>query len=311
MDVNAKCYYDAAAQLPSEFSCALLRLPETLAVGVTEIRLRSGRPVVLTTADKLYFIRTDGKPELEQSPYTLKTSHSDIDACFHAVCAYSVHTFENCIAQGFVPLSGGHRVGVCGTAVYTQGNHFNVKNITSLNIRIARIHLKQCSPELTQLLQKEGSMLLVGSPGSGKTTLLRAALSVLSDKEQKIAVVDERFEIAPVEATGFVADLPVNCDIMSGYPKHIGMLHALRSMGPDVIVCDEIGSMEDVYAVESIANAGVRLIAAVHANSIKAMQKRPQTRALLATGAFRWIVLLKGSAAPGAVEEVCDVCDCD
>ena len=309
--MNGKCSYDAAAPLPSEFSCALLRVSERVAACVTEIRLRSGRPVVLTTTEELYFVRSDGKAEFALCPYTLRTTHSDIDACFHAVCAYSVHAFQNCIAQGFVPLSGGHRVGVCGTAVYTEDGHFTLKNITSLNIRIARTHLKQCSPDLTKLLQKSGSILLSGSPGSGKTTLLRAALTVLSDMGQKISVVDERFEIAPIEANGFIGEIPVNCDIMSGYPKHIGMMHALRSMGPDVIVCDEIGSMEDVRAVESITNAGVRLIAAIHAENVHAMKQRPQTRALLETGAFRWIVFLSGAAAPGVIEEVCDVCACN
>lgn len=102
-------------------------------------------------------------------------------------------------------------------------------------------------------------LLIAGAPGSGKTTLLRAVLAELSAAGRKTAVVDERFEIAPVEQSGFCTRLPQHCDVLSGYPKHIGMQHALRALAPDVIVCDEVGAMEDIAAITQAANAGVGL----------------------------------------------------
>ncbi|MEG2164879.1 MAG: hypothetical protein RRY96_01200 [Ruthenibacterium sp.] len=38
---SAKGYYEAAAQLPCALSYALLRVEESIAVSITEIRLRS------------------------------------------------------------------------------------------------------------------------------------------------------------------------------------------------------------------------------------------------------------------------------
>lgn len=299
-------YYEAAAQLPHELAQFLLRLPEPCAERVTEIRIRSGRPVCLSVPDGALFIsRANGvctRPEAD----AVRTPHTLVSECFYAVCGYSVHSFEDAIAKGFVPMPGGHRAGVCGTAVFAADG-FALKNITGINVRIARTRLGICPPELLAVLQEPPVGLLVaGAPGSGKTTLLRAVIAALSAAGQKVAVVDERFELLPVSSSGFAAVPPLFCDVLSGYPKHIGMQHALRALGPAVLVCDEVGTMEDVAAIESAANAGVGLVATIHAANARALSRRPQYRALLATGVFDKVAFLQGSQAPGRLAEVCD-----
>ncbi|MEG2930714.1 MAG: ATPase, T2SS/T4P/T4SS family, partial [Ruthenibacterium sp.] len=288
------------------------RVPETMAAAVTEVRLRSGRPVVLSTAGGSVLVRNDGYPTSERTGTLLCTSHSMLEACFHAVCAYSVHSYQGCIAQGFVPLSGGHRAGVCGTAICAENGMETLKNVTSLNIRIARTALLHCDARIADiLLHKKGGLILAGEPGSGKTTVLRAMLFALSEQGVKAAVVDERFEIAPVEQSGFALEMPLHCDVLSGYPKHIGMLQALRSLAPDVLLCDEIGSFEDVHAIEQAANAGVRMVVTLHGTNLQALRQRPQARAVLETGAFDFAVFLHGKKTPGEVREVLNLAtDC-
>ncbi|MEG2834389.1 MAG: stage III sporulation protein AA, partial [Ruthenibacterium sp.] len=98
-------------------------------------------------------------------------------------------------------------------------------------------------------------------------------------------------------------------DILSGFTKSAGMLQALRGLSPDVIVCDEVGTQEDATAIERVANGGVRMIATVHASDLAASLQRPQMRILLQTGAFSHLVLLRGAAAPGEIQEVISVAD--
>ncbi|MEG1074383.1 MAG: ATPase, T2SS/T4P/T4SS family [Ruthenibacterium sp.] len=309
---SAKGYYEAAAQLPCALSYALLRVKESIAVSITEIRLRSNRPVVLTTPTASFFVDTDGNVVLTAVSMSslLTTSHAQMQTCFHAVCAYSVHSFQNCIAEGFVPLSGGHRVGLCGMATDADKSTVQTENITSLNIRIARVFLYCDNAELKALLyESNGGILLIGAPASGKTTLLRSVLSMLSKDGKRVAAVDERFEIAPLEQNGFVTVPPLHCDILSGFAKPAGMMQALRGLSPDVIVCDEVGTMEDAKAIEAVANGGVRMIATIHAADFAALRKRPQMQALLQTGAFCHLVLLTGSAKPCEIKEVISVAD--
>jgi stage III sporulation protein AA len=235
----------------------------------------------------------------------LQTPHALVSECFYAVCGYSVQSFEHAIAEGYVPMPGGHRVGICGTAV--RAEFFSVKNITGLNLRVARGKIRQCPPVLQAALQDTPvGLLIAGAPGSGKTTLLRAVLSQLSAQGKKVAVVDERMELLPVAATGFALVPPLHCDVLSGYPKHVGMQHALRSLGPDVLVCDEIGALKEVAAVEQAANAGVGIVATMHAQTVHELARRPQFQALLRTGAFTHVALLAQAGAPGQVTGVYD-----
>ncbi len=308
MDKNAQSYFNAVAQLPQSISNVLSCVPQDLAKKVTEIRLRSNRPLVLTTTQGYLLLDRNGNVMPSLSINTFCTSHDDINECFKAVCAYSVHSYQNYIINGFVPLKGGHRVGISGTAVCDNDKIDTIKNVSSLNVRIARTEITDCDNKIKLLLQKNnGGIILAGEPGSGKTTVLRSVMRHLSDAGKRVVVIDERFEIAPVSPTGFALAVPMNCDIMSGYPKHIGMIQAVRSLAPDVILCDEIGSFADVNAVKMAANAGVDLFITMHGNNINTIKRRPQAKAILQTGAFSSIAFLHSNKIPGVVREVFSV----
>ena len=171
-------FYHAASQLPGAVSQALMRIPPRWAGDITEIRLRSGRPVSLSTPSGARFVSIDGGWREKPDTGVLSTPHTLVQNCFQAICGYSVHSFADCIANGFVPLPGGHRAGVCGTAFVDGSGTFTLKNITSINLRVARTGLCACDAVLRPLLCAPGvGLLIAGAPGSGKTTLLRAVLA--------------------------------------------------------------------------------------------------------------------------------------
>ena len=124
-------FYHAASQLPGAVSQALMRIPPRWAGDITEIRLRSGRPVSLSTPSGARFVSIDGGWREKPDTGVLSTPHALVQNCFQAICGYSVHSFADCIANGFVPLPGGHRAGVCGTAFVDGNGTFTLKNITS------------------------------------------------------------------------------------------------------------------------------------------------------------------------------------
>lgn len=271
---------------------AIDRLPD--AGAMEELRLRCGQPPACRIAGKEHALPlAPVTPELLRGILEQATQRS----------AYSMQEMTRC---GFVTLPGGHRLGICGTAVVQNGTITALREPSSLNLRIARQPDGIADRLRDALWARPQSVLLCGAPGSGKTTLLRAVLAELSAAGRKTAVVDERFEIAPVEQSGFCTRLPQHCDVLSGYPKHIGMQHALRALAPDVIVCDEVGAMEDIAAITQAANAGVGLVVTIHAPDAETLRRRPQYTALLQTGAFRHVAFLKGKETPGRISEVVD-----
>lgn len=301
-------FYHAAAQLPADVARPLRRIVPDTAKNITEIRLRSGRPAVLSTPTGTRFVTSGGQLTRHPGPDALFTDHALLQICFQAVCGYSVHSFFESIASGFVPMPGGHRAGVCGTAYIDSDGVFTLKNITSVNVRVARTSICACDARLVPLLRAARVGLIVaGEPGSGKTTLLRAIMAQLSHLGRKTAVVDERCEIAPVGPAGFCSPPPVHCDVLSGYPKHIGMQHALRALAPEVLICDEVGAVEEIGAIAQAANAGVGLVVTMHAPDLAALRRRPQYAALLQTGAVSDVAFLRGRAAPGVLSEVVHV----
>ena len=154
----------------------------------------------------------------------------------------------------------------------------------------------------------EGGLLLVGAPSSGKTTVLRDIARQLSTGSlgaiRRVAVIDERGELA-----GVYKGIPGNflgpcCDVLDGYPKAQGILQAVRSLAPDCILCDEIGSEEDTRSLLQCLHAGVTVIASIHAGSSEEFMKRKQAELLMRAGAFETVAFLKSRKEPGTVAEL-------
>ena len=187
-------------------------------------------------------------------------SQKEILQILEKLCNSSIYAYKNQICEGFITVKGGHRVGITGTAVVENEKVINLKYITSLNFRIAREVLNCSNKILGQIINKEVNSiyttLIVSPPGMGKTTILRDAIRRISNgvpeinfKGKTCGVVDERGEIAAMYQGIPQNDVGIRTDVVENISKSKGMKMLIRSMAPEVIACDEIGSKDDVEAI--------------------------------------------------------------
>lgn len=308
MQGDAKPFLEVCGYLPPLLRATLEKLPRPVQEGLHEIRLRAGKPVCLFDGRASYVLCRDGSFS-EQAAKAYLLSRNELEETFRSLCEYSVHSFQEEIRQGFLTLRGGHRAGLCGTCLMDQGRLVGVKEISSLNLRIAR-ERPGCAGELARRLFGSGlcSVLLVGQAGSGKTTLLRDLIRQLSDglcgTAYKVAAVDERGELAAMWHGVSQNRLGRNTDVYHLYPKHIGMSMAVRTLSPQVVACDEIGTEDDLEALLQSMNAGAAVLATVHGAGLEEVRRRGKLSCLPEAGVFDYAVILSGSGTPGSVREI-------
>ncbi|MDD7209463.1 MAG: stage III sporulation protein AA [Lachnospiraceae bacterium] len=269
-------------------------------VPVTEIRLRSGLPLCIGTETGSFFVKMDGTLG-SRAENSFIISPEDLTIVFERISQYSVFAFKEDIGNGFITLKGGHRVGLCGQYFYDGERAGQLKNISSLNIRIAR-EVRDCAlPVLPWLFsgQRFCHTLLISPPGVGKTTCLRDLIRLLSDGTKyfpgkNISVVDERSEIGNRTREGMGFYLGSRTDLMDHCTKAEGMLMMLRTMTPEILAADEIGDKKDIEALSYIRNCGCKLLMTAHGNSLKEFFCRPVISDYLKENPFeRYIILEK------------------
>ncbi len=241
-------------EIPLKSAERLVRLPALCGARLCELRLRAGRRAAAVLSDG----RMLGCSEV--------LSREDIEACFRELCRDSVHSFAREISEGCITLEGGHRAGFCGTAVVSGGRLETLRDISSINLRFAR-EVRGCGEELFRAAFGEGlrSLLIAGPPMSGKTTVLRDIARLLGERH-RVALIDTRGELAACCHGVPSLDVGEHTDVLSGYPRSEGILIALRTLSPDIILCDEISG--DTEPLEHCMNCGVRLVATIHAGSL-------------------------------------------
>lgn len=187
------------------------------------------------------------------------------------------------MSKGYITAPGGHRIGICGDAVFHSDKPGSFQKITSLCIRVARDF-----PGIADnILETDNSILIVGAPGWGKTTLLRDLARRIA-MDSVVCVVDEREELYP---DGIQRGKRM--DVLRGFPKAQGMDMVLRTMGPDYIAVDEITAQTDCDGLMRAANCGVKLLATVHASGMQDLKRRELYLSLLDRKVFQIIVLLR------------------
>lgn len=283
----------------------LQSLPSTLLDQVEEIRLREGRPLEVNTGGHFYYLTAKGemtsKPDLAYKP-----SRKDSNTLLDLITNHSLYTMEEELRRGFITITGGHRVGLAGRTVLSSGQVAHLRDISGFNIRIAREIQGVASSLLPRLLDfKHKSIkhtLIISPPQQGKTTIIRDLARQISygswgHKEAqwqglKVAVIDERSEIAGSKRGVPSFDVGPRTDVMDGCPKAEGMMMMIRSMSPDVLVVDEIGRKEDIHALVEALNAGVRVIATAHGSSVGELQSRLRAVSDLHTDFFEIYAVL-------------------
>ena len=275
-----------------------------------EIRLRAERPLTLIGKYGTVFIHENATCSGKPSPECVKVSSEEIRDTFNRICSYSIHTFQRSINNGYIPMSKGNRAGICGTAVCENGIITNIKDISSLNLRISR-QIKGCADEISKLFSDcERGMIIAGPPNSGKTTILRDLVRQISSGKTgsfyKVCVIDERREISAVYDGIITNDVGMTSDVLDSYPMAQAIDIAVRTLSPDIIVCDEVSTPEEIKAISQGVNCGVRFVLSVHAGSHEDILSRKQLEQLLDTGAFEKVVLLGSKESIGKVRQVYD-----
>lgn len=271
-----------------------------LAPTLREIRLRADRPIHLVTGTGSFFLTQSGMLTPFYTDSLFCATREDVQQTLQAICDYSLYSRQQEIVSGYVTLKGGHRAGLCGTAVLTDGKITNIRELSSLNLRVAGEYIGCADALLRQTGDLHGGLLLCGAPCSGKTTLLRDLARQLS-YEATVSLIDERGELAAC-----IQGVPQNdvgmCDVYSGYLKASAMEQAIRAMSPEYLICDELGG-DDTEAIRECVRSGVAVIATVHARDADELKARKALRELLETGAFEKAAFLAGREQVGRVRK--------
>ncbi|WLV23538.1 stage III sporulation protein AA [Aciduricibacillus chroicocephali] len=267
-----------------------------------EIRVRLGHPIELYFDDTFEWLQDE------------RSDTGDCAYILNQLTEFSLYRLEEELQQGYITIRGGHRVGIAGTATVRSGCIQSLKHINFFNIRIAKEKIGAAQEILSYILTSDGTCrhtLIAGPPQSGKTTILRDLARLLANeadgmRARKLAIIDERSEIAASWNGCPQHDVGMRTDVLDAAPKAEGMLLMIRSMSPEIIIADEIGKVEDANAVKEAANAGVTLITSVHARSMDELKQRPVLSSLIEDRVFERIILLERNAVPGKIKSVLD-----
>lgn len=291
-------FYRSIQSLPGWLAEPLMQLPENMVPMIHELRLRTGCGIAVTIQGR--------QCPIGDCPAFFKSlilTQKQLEDIFFTLCGNSVHTHQSELEQGYFTTATGSRVGVAGSYTRLDNGKVVLQKVEGLNYRIARAACVELPPGLCELLHgRFTGVAVAGEPDSGKTTILRQMSVFVSGLGRAVTVIDERNEFFGAEKKP-----PVLLDRLAGLPKAEAVQMALRTLAPQVVVLDELGSMDEVMALEQGFFSGVDFIISIHASDLKEALQRPQIRYLKERGMIHTMILLQGRCAPGCIQEVVTV----
>ena len=270
---------------------------------LTEIRIRRNRPIVVFVKGQPYYLSNNGLCcDIDEA---IIANQDIINEIVYKASDYSIYAVNEQIKQGYIMLENGVRVGLCGNVVTENQSIKTIVSWSSLNIRIPHQVKNFSLCCFDDIVSENGiyNTLITSPPGAGKTTFIRDFLYQISNHNYclNVSVIDERGEIAGGENS--TLDIGNFCDVMSYSTKKDGFMKCLRSMNPNLIVTDEIGSSEDANSLIDAMNCGVKVLASIHASSIDDL-KNKKIFQNLPHNFFERYVLLSKREGPGTFEGI-------
>ena len=274
---------------------------------IEEIRIRVDRPVILKYPE--------GKEEILDHVVT----QNEILNILQSLCNNSIYSYQSQICDGYITLQGGHRVGITGNVAMKDGKITNVNYVSSLNFRIAREIIGASDEILKEVITRINSQnnfknsnsdtsnleinntLIVSKPGCGKTTVLRDLVRNISNMGFTVSLIDERGEIASMYKGIPQNDIGLRTDVMDNVTKSLGMKIAVRTMAPQVIVADEIGTEGDLEAINYGICSGVKGIFTAHGSDISELRQNETLNKLYEEKLFKRIIFLENRGKMGKV----------
>lgn len=314
MEIKTEVFENLCKFITEDIRQLLLNLSIEYKENIEEIRLRNNKPLNIYIKGENFFVGENGTV-LEDEKGALLIKEEDIKNTFQLITNHSVYAFSEEIKNGFITITGGHRVGICGKTVYGLEEIEDITNISSLNFRIAREKKGISDFLIPSLIDENGDFfntLIISPPQCGKTTLLRDIVRNLSNGKNngiqgfKIGLIDERSEIAGVYRGVSQNDVGLRTDILDGCLKAHGIMMLIRSMSPEIIVVDEIGGIKDIKAIEEGLRAGIKFIATVHGSDLDEIKIKKNLECLLAERIFKRYIVLDRSRGVGTIREVID-----
>lgn len=278
-----------------------------------EIRIRVDRPVILKYPE--------GKEDILDHIVT----QNEILNILQSLCNNSIYSYQSQICDGYITLQGGHRVGITGNVAMKDGKITNVNYVSSLNFRIAREIIGASDEILKEVVTRKSNTssqnnyrnsnidnndisnleinntLIVSKPGCGKTTVLRDLVRNISNKGFTVSLIDERGEIASMYKGIPQNDIGLRTDVMDNVTKSLGMKIAVRTMAPQVIVADEIGTEGDLEAINYGICSGVKGIFTAHGSDISELRQNETLNKLYEEKLFKRIIFLENRGKMGKV----------
>lgn len=269
---------------------------------IQEIRMKIGK--------NLIYIK-----DLKETVSSYVVKKEDLAYVIQKISNYSIYAFEEELKQGYITVQGGHRVGICGACVLEENKIKTIKDIGSINIRISK-DIEGCSRSILKYIVNKDKLyntIIISPPKCGKTTLIRDIGRNISNgiKEQQVrgrnvCIIDERSEIAACYKGVPQMNVGLRTDVLDNCPKSYGIMMAIRSMAPEVVICDEIGTYEDMKNIVMALNCGVGIIATIHGNDIEDLFKRPVFKEVVENKVFQRAIVLNNEISVGNVRYIYD-----